>query len=105
MIPEQMFKAFKDLVDDSKTPILVNFQKTKDENDINSPSFVEVIQTDFSGRLRKFELDYHSSEKIINHFDLPKTETAVIFENGKTSKRLHGFKNVRTYLRTMSLTN
>lgn len=104
MQTEQMLDAFKTMMRDIKTPVLVNFQR-KNEMDDSTPPFVEVIQPEFNGRLRKFELSFEMSRKIIEHYNLPYSETAVIFENGATFKHLQGFKNVRSYLRTLAQRN
>ena len=102
---EQMLDAFKTMMREIKTPVLVNFQRKNEMDDRNSPPFVEVIQPEYNGRLRKFELNYEMSRKILEHYDLPCSETAVIFENGNTFKHLQGFKNVRAYLRTLAQSN
>ena len=102
---EQMLEAFKAMMRDIKTPVLVNFQRKNDMDDRNTPPFVEVIQPEYNGRLRKFELNYEMSKKIIEHYNLPYSESAVIFENGTTFNHLQGFKNVRAYLRTLTQRN
>ena len=100
-----MLMAFKELLKDTKGTLLVNFQRNRGNAEGEDSPFMEVLQPEFAGKLRKFELDLDSSYKIIEHFNLPMAETAVIFENGTTDKRLHGFKNVRNYLRTLAQKN
>ncbi|EKD28153.1 MAG: hypothetical protein ACD_79C00414G0002 [uncultured bacterium] len=105
MSDQQVLSVFKTLIDESSQPFIFSFQRFDAKNQDTASPFVEVIQNDLQGKIRKFELDFEKCQSIIDHFNLPKKETAVVFENGKTFKKLHGFKNVRNYLRTFSTKN
>ena len=103
---EQMLNAFKNLVKETKKPLLITFL---DQRHVpgNRPSFTEVIDSEnYKGKIRKFELDYSQSEQIIAHFNLPKRiNSAVIIDKGKQFRTFPGYKNVRYYLRTLSQSN
>lgn len=93
-----MLDALKALIHESERPVLVSFKKKRNED---SSSFTEIIESKYEGKLRCFELDYAKSSNIYDYFKLPKTETAVIFEEGQNIKAFHGHKNVRKYIRAM----
>jgi hypothetical protein len=99
-MPEQaLLKVFQDLIRDNAIPLLVLFHKSKSQ-DPPAP-FTEILQSEYNGKLRLFEFNLNQSRQIMSHYHLPEMETAVIFENGKTHPYLHGYRNVRNYLRAM----
>jgi len=105
MLKEQMLSAFKSLIRESDEPVLVTFQKDRNTGSNRISPFTEVLQPEYKGKLRTFELDYHKSERILEHFDLPRSESAVIFKNGRSVRAYQGFGNVRKYLRALSQNN
>jgi thioredoxin-like negative regulator of GroEL len=100
-----MLCAFKSLVRETREPILVTFHRREAAVRRKAAPFTEVIHSEYRGKIRAFELDYQLSRKIMEYFRLPRAETAVIFQDGKASRKYHGYRNVRQFLRNLAQAN
>jgi len=95
---DYLFQAFTTLVQKSTEPLLFHFKEIAKEKDSCSP-LIEILNAEYQGKIRFFELNFAQSHSILEHLHLPQMPTALIFWKDKTCPEWQGYRNTRNFLR------
>jgi thioredoxin-like negative regulator of GroEL len=99
MHQNHLLQAFTTLVQKSTEPLLFQFKDIPEEEKSSRPPLTEILNGEYLGRIRIFELNFAQSSSILETFRLPSMPTAVIFWKGTTCLEWQGYRNVRNFLR------
>jgi thioredoxin-like negative regulator of GroEL len=105
MHQNHLLQAFTTLVQKSTEPLLFQFKAISEQEKTSSPPLTEILNAEYQGKIRIFELNFAQSSSILEAFRLPQIPTAVIFWKGQTCLEWQGYRNVRNFLRKVMFSN
>ncbi len=100
MTQNALLSAFSNLVQKAEEPLLFQFKEIPEQESARPP-LTEILNAEYQGKIRFFELNFAQSQSILETFQLPPLPTAVIFWKGKTRMDWQGYRNVRIFLRKL----
>ena len=78
MVQNSLLSAFTSLVQKTDEPLLFQFKEIQKGKGESRPPLTEILNAEYQGKIRFFELDYVQSASIVETFLLPRQPGVVI---------------------------